>query len=155
MTQATWSSNLRTVFRDSTTNGFYQRQSFIKGISFNKMNHFLDKGNELDPVSMDLQKSIWWNVPLKNFFYRRTTESGGNSNNVVIDVGMLHTRECWRAWASSGWKEGTRYKELWYWWGSTGNDRDQTKNIIDCLRNLRTVRHKTWKEILPTELPAR
>lgn len=54
------------------------------------MNHFLDKKTQsaLDPVSMDSQKSIWWNVPLK-ILYRRTTESGGNGNNIVIDVDML------------------------------------------------------------------
>lgn len=37
-----------------------------------------------------------------------------------------------------------------------GNDRAQTRNIIDCLHHLRTTRHNKQKEILlPTEFPVR
>lgn len=63
------------------TNRFYQRYGFIKGKSFTKMNHFSDKGNGLDPVSVDLQKKkIWWNVPVK-ILSRRAAESGEDGEN--------------------------------------------------------------------------
>lgn len=48
------------------TNGLYQRQGFVKGKSRNKMNHFLGKGNALDPVSVDLQKKHLMECPTEN-----------------------------------------------------------------------------------------
>lgn len=73
------------------TNRFYQRYGFIKGKSFTKMNHFSDKGNGLDPVSVDLQKSIWWNVPLK-ILSRRAADSGEDGKNTEREAGRLPHR---------------------------------------------------------------
>lgn len=62
------------------TNRFDQRHGFIKGKSFTMVNHFSDKGNGLDPVPVDSQKNIWWNVPVK-IVSRRAAESGEDGKN--------------------------------------------------------------------------
>lgn len=60
------------------TNRFYQRYGFIKGKSFTKMNHFSDKGNGLDPVSVDLQKKKdLVECPSENSFQKSCREWGG------------------------------------------------------------------------------
>lgn len=48
------------------TNGFYQRWGVSTGKSFKKINHFLDKGSALDPVSMDSQKKHLMDFPTEN-----------------------------------------------------------------------------------------